>query len=126
MTHTHKEAFCLMWYACQSCFHREVIWNSRDGVTPFGLGCPSCGGNLLHTDFEADAFAPHHKLNLYQRYFRDGTPEEALAIVRRRIGNADGTEYEVPHEEREELVIDIVNGHEFQPGWPMVDVFRGD
>jgi len=40
--HRHVEAFCLMHYACD-CGHHEVIWNSRDGVTPFTAPCPSCG-----------------------------------------------------------------------------------
>lgn len=43
----HAEAFCLMTYLCKGCGHREVIWNSRDGVTPFAATCPSCGGATL-------------------------------------------------------------------------------
>ena len=38
MKHNHAEAFKLMIYACENpdCLHQEKIWNSRDGVTPFG------------------------------------------------------------------------------------------
>ena len=40
--HNHREAFCLMWYACP-CGHAERYWNSRDGVTPFMIGCEAKG-----------------------------------------------------------------------------------
>jgi hypothetical protein len=33
--HNHGEAFALMTYRCDAGCHTEVIWNSRDGVTPF-------------------------------------------------------------------------------------------
>src|SRR5438128_138761 len=50
--HIHGEAFMLMWYECRGCGARERVWNSRDGVTPFGMGCASCGtDNMLHTNW---------------------------------------------------------------------------
>lgn len=30
----HAEAFCLMQYASKDGSEREIVWNSRDGVTP--------------------------------------------------------------------------------------------
>lgn len=42
MARNHKEAYLLMNYRCE-CGHHELIWNSRDGVTPFTLSCPNCG-----------------------------------------------------------------------------------
>lgn len=53
------EAFCLMWYACD-CGHRERFWNSRDGITPFGTSCPSCGGVMNHVQWPLDTLAPDH------------------------------------------------------------------
>ena len=35
----HAEAFCLMKYRCEKCGQAEVVWNSRDGVTPFIINC---------------------------------------------------------------------------------------
>lgn len=81
--HTFGEAFMLMWYACD-CGHRERIWNSRDGVTPFALMCPSCAGEmgtLRHIAWQWDKYAPDHKPHPGQRFFRDGTPDEAQAIM---------------------------------------------
>lgn len=42
------EAFWLMTYTCQNCGEKVVIWNSCDGVTPFGTRCIVCGeSNML-------------------------------------------------------------------------------
>jgi hypothetical protein len=126
--HHHAEAFCLMWYVCknQRCGHRERIWNSRDGVTPFGMGCPSCGGNeLYHAFFGSDEYAPNHKLHRGQRFWRDGTPDEAATFMQRRIESARGTEWECSAEKATELVRLARSGesHEFQQGWPMIAVY---
>ena len=118
--HTHGEAFMIMWYACK-CGHRERIWNSRDGVTPFGALCPSCGGTMSHVDWGRDEYAPDHKPARYQRYWRDGTPDEAEAIMRRRIEGMRGGPYEASSEVVEELIASARAGeNEFQPGWPML------
>lgn len=83
--HQHREAFCLMKYRCQpdhhhqrpSCGHQEIVWNSRDGVTPFGGCCPSCGGTQwLHVDFAGDVYAPDHQLHRGQKFWRNGTLDE--------------------------------------------------
>jgi hypothetical protein len=117
-----------MWYACRGCGHRERIWNSRDGVTPFGLGCPSCGDDdLLHVEWARDVYAPGHALHHGQRFFRDGTVEEAVAIMSRRIARAEGTEYACTPEQAAELLEaarhPVARGEigEFNIGWPMVD-----
>jgi hypothetical protein len=92
--HNHKEAFYLMWYGCRQspgapkdvgCGHRERIWNSRDGVTPFTTSCPSCGGELMHINWGQDAYAPEHKLHQGQRFWRNITREEAMITAHRRI-----------------------------------------
>ena len=43
----HAEAFMVLYYGCNSCQKIEAIWNSRDGVTPFTIGCPHCGGRMI-------------------------------------------------------------------------------
>jgi hypothetical protein len=124
---THKEAFCLMWYACKACGHRERIWNSRDGVTPFGCNCPSCNGTLNHVEWHNDTPAPDHKLIPGQRFWRDGTPDEAEAIMRRRIEKAKGTQWEAGPETVAQLIKaarDESDESEFRKGWPVLDVYR--
>lgn len=121
----HKEAFCLMWYACK-CGHRERIWNSRDGVTPFGCNCPSCSGTMSHVEWHNDVMAPHHKLTSGQRFWRDGTPDEAETIMRWRIEQSKGGRWEATPEMIPELIRAARNEEdgEFQKGWPSLDVHR--
>lgn len=120
----HKEAFCLMWYACK-CGHRERIWNSRDGVTPFGCDCPSCKGGIMdHVEWHRDEPAPNHKLSRGQRFWRDGTPDEAEAIMRRRIEKSKGGRWEPDEVTAARLIKSARDDSEgeFQKGWPMLDI----
>ncbi len=120
--HVHGEAFKLMIYACK-CGHREVIWNSRDGVTPFGLNCPSCGGlSLNHVEWSRGVYAPKHTLHQDQRFWRDGTPDEAEAIMRRRIARMRD-QYPLSPEDETKLIHESREGAEgdFRKGWPFLD-----
>lgn len=123
MRHKHGEAFMLMTYACK-CGHRETIWNSRDGATPFCTGCPSCCGGmspLQHVQWSRDTYAPDHRPHLGQRFWRDGTPEDAEMIMRRRI-EALRFEYPITPEHEDELLAYARNGDgEFQVGWPLLE-----
>jgi hypothetical protein len=136
--HLHKEAFCLMVYACagaadtrppaagfnrmrsSGCGHREVFWNSRDGVTPFGMCCPSCGGDLFHADWQLDRPAPNHQPHYGQGVWRDGTPEEAEAIIRKRLESYPPRD-DAERARVEQSIKRIKAGEctEFRPGWPM-------
>lgn len=122
----YKEAFSLMWYACK-CGHRERIWNSRDGVTPFGCLCPSCAGTMSHVEWHRDTPAPGHKLTIGQRFWRDGTPDEAEAIMRYRIEKSKGTKWEASAELAAKLIENARkedDESEFRKGWPMLDVHQ--
>jgi hypothetical protein len=55
--HDHAEAFMLMTYSCEKCGHREKIWNSRDGVTPFIIACTRCSNEAKHINWQADVYA---------------------------------------------------------------------
>jgi hypothetical protein len=72
-----------MWYSC-ACGHRERIWNSRDGATPFCIPCPSCGASTLrHADFFRDEVLPVHTPHEGQRVFVDMARDQAEQIVER-------------------------------------------
>lgn len=54
----HVEAFHLMLYRDTE-GNEETIWNSRDGVTPFGVDSRE-GFESRHVEWERDVFAPTH------------------------------------------------------------------
>ncbi len=124
LTYNHGEAFNLMTYRCPN-GHTERVWNSRDGVTPFMMQCRYCDEDTQHVDWRADVRARHYQPVKGERIWRDGTPEEARAIVTRRLESARGTEWERPESEWAEIIDSIVTSSEFQPGWPMLEVIGG-
>jgi len=120
---THVEGFCLMWYMCSECGHTECIWNSRDGVTPFCVDCPSCGNpSLMHVAWRPDEFVMSHELNLEQRFFRDGTRDEAIEILKRRQKLLVSSQWPMSDSVLRSLINEIgTERSEFQNGWPMLD-----
>jgi hypothetical protein len=69
----HGEAFCLMKYRSDD-GEEEILWNSRDGVTPFIITSRS-GKRMQHVDWQNDVFAPHWRPAAGTRYFVDATRE---------------------------------------------------
>lgn len=112
MVYQHGEAFCLMHYRCDECGHEEVFWNSRDGVTPFGMQCPQCGGmNMLHVDWDKDRCVPDYVPEAGQGVWID-MPES----LKRPLARACVKEAALPERMKEQLVEQIVA--EFRPGTP--------
>ena len=70
----HAEAFCLMKYRSDDGTEEEVIWNSRDGVTPFVVPSKS-GKPMTHVDWKLDEYRPNFKPQPGDRYFVDATRE---------------------------------------------------
>lgn len=69
-SHKHKEAFCVMQYEDEVTGEVELVWNSRDGVTPFGMR--SLAGNMSrHVRFHQDLYLPNLKLICGMRVFVD-------------------------------------------------------
>jgi len=77
VTYKHKEAFCLMQYQCETCKMIEVVWNSRDGVSPFSIPCCKkkngyqCTGVMSHVNWHQDRRLKHIRMKDGQRYFVD-------------------------------------------------------
>lgn len=75
--YAHDEAFCLMRYAADDgSGEDEVIWNSRDGVTPFMISLRS-GKTATHVDWRNDECVPDYVPPAGSRMFVDLTPERA-------------------------------------------------
>jgi hypothetical protein len=84
--HAHGEAFCRMLYVCEGPErHAERIWNSRDGVTPFIVGCRSCGASARHELWDQDEHAPGYQPAIGERIFVDLNPERAAMLARRNV-----------------------------------------
>lgn len=79
--HQHGEAFRIMTYECKKCGFKELIWNSRDGVTPFCLVCPRCGNWAQeHVDWSKDVYAPHYEPPKGARIFVDLSPKKCKKL----------------------------------------------
>jgi hypothetical protein len=83
--HKHPEAFCLMRYRADNRQLEEVIFNSRDGVTPFVITMRD-GTPGTHIDWRGDVYAPDHQPKVGDRIFVDLSQERAREIAR---GNAE-------------------------------------
>jgi hypothetical protein len=73
-----------MQYQCEKCRKIELVWNSRDGVTPFGVKC-LCGGIATHIRFQEDRCVPDYKPYIGQRIFIDLDMDRAKEIAKLRI-----------------------------------------
>lgn len=82
----HKEAYAIMNYRCE-CGHHELVWNSRDGVTPFCIPCPVCkdGMGMCHVDFKLDRFSIRYQVPKGHRYFATMTMERARFLAARNV-----------------------------------------
>lgn len=89
----HHEAFKLMKYANQ---HGVVewLWNSRDGVTPFGIAVAGITEarmdderkTLRHVEWHSDVFMPFFVPPVGMRIFVSMSEERAGEIARRQVG----------------------------------------
>jgi hypothetical protein len=66
----HGEAFCHMTYASKDGGETEVIWNSRDGVTPFII-CSRNGTEMKHVNWRQDRRDPSYVPKAGDRIFID-------------------------------------------------------
>lgn len=52
----HREAFCLMKYRSDDGSEEEMLWNSRDGVTPFCIRSRNGEKMMSHVEWNKDTF----------------------------------------------------------------------
>lgn len=85
--HTHREAYALMRYQSRDTSVSRIVWNSRDGVTPFGFVDPETGIELVHVLWNEDVCKPDHVPHPDQLVFVTEWPtmEEFTARSRRMI-----------------------------------------
>lgn len=80
--HQYAEAFHLMQYACVKCGHEELIWNSRNGVTPFCIRCPLCGQlDMEHVNWREDETLPNYQPQPGELIFTGQPDHPKLKVV---------------------------------------------
>jgi len=112
----HKEAFCLMQYRCARCSQVELLWNSRDGVTPFIIRCAQegCKGEMQHINFGRDR--PVGELpNEAGRVFINLTREAAKAIAEQVIKHHEAQTKEPAHRDMLRELTESYYGGGIQP-----------
>lgn len=85
-TYAQPEAFAVMQYQREGGVGPvELIWNSRNGVTPFC--CHSADGKhlLQHVNWSNDRCVPTYKPKVGSRIFVDATPEYVLDATIRKV-----------------------------------------
>lgn len=81
----------LMRYRCvgsrrdDGCGQGEMVWNSRDGVTPFIISCRFCGSEAKHIQWQQDVYLPNYEPPVGSRVFVDLDPEKALELAWQRV-----------------------------------------
>lgn len=82
--HVHGEAWCLMAYRADDGTETEVVWNSRDGVTPFVITLRS-GKQATHVAWGNDVRKPDYRPTIGDRIFIDLTLERARELAAERV-----------------------------------------
>lgn len=75
--HRHPEAYCLMAYRTDDGTLTEILWNSRDGVTPFCIASAD-GRNMTHVHWSSDRYSPDHTPTPGERVFATLSHERAV------------------------------------------------
>lgn len=126
MKYNHKEAYYLMEYKCKACGTSEILWNSRDGVTPFGIRCPRCEKDMLHANWEMDRCYPDFIPAPGMRIFIDLTPEKHReAMIKRAEMFWNDKKYkELGAREKYKTLDEFINSlcKSYTPGEPSIKV----
>lgn len=87
----NADSFKIMEYYCKTCEMHEMIWNSRDAVSPFGTSCSTkdCKGHMIHINWHKDVVNSLYKPPPGTRYFADITRAKAETIATEMIDSAN-------------------------------------
>jgi hypothetical protein len=125
--HIYVEAFCLMKYQAED-GTSEILWNSRDGVTPFVIRLkPGADGVALeakHVEWNRDQYLPNFVPEVGSRIFVDLTPARAREFAERNYDewSKQDPQFTQQHPDREAFVASSALGmlEDFWPNTPSV------
>lgn len=83
--YSHKEAFALMQYQNKRTGEIEVLWNSRDGVTPFCIRSRDGKDEMSHVNWQADRCCPDYAPKHGERIFVNLDLEQSLPFSREYV-----------------------------------------
>lgn len=96
-----NEAYVVMIYRCRKCAHRERIWNSRDGVTPFLVDCRRCGGEAQGITPKGAQPQPGHRPQPGERIFVSTVDADYREQAERLWEESLGTRHARPDSQRD-------------------------
>lgn len=118
----HKEAFCIMGYGCEkNSIHIELVWNSRDGVTPFCIDCRTCGAVAQHENWQGDRYEPNYIPTPGDRIFVDLTEQRAEEMAVKAVERWwDHSEFPMRerYESKPEATVEMAKSYLGSPGPP--------
>lgn len=116
-SHRHVEAYCLMQYEDTVTGEIEIIWNSRDGVTPFVITSKN-GNEARHINWNQDLYNKDYLPVPGERIFVDMTEslarESAEKLVEKNWNVIEAGDHFQDMSRQE--IVDYYS--EFEPGQP--------
>jgi hypothetical protein len=83
--HKTGDSFMLMLYASKDHKIVEYLWNSREGVTPFGILARDDKTTLYHEAWDHDIYCPNYEPPVGMRIFVGLTRQRAKEAARRNV-----------------------------------------
>jgi len=120
-SYNHAEAFHLMTYQSEDGTETEILWNSRDGVTPFFIAGKDGKTEMKHVEWHKDLFDPRYIPKPGERVFMTISKEDYLAHIKKQVEAMwEADEFPMKeHFESKEQAIDIL-GEQWQEGMPCI------
>jgi hypothetical protein len=119
--HKHNEAFKVMIYEDGE-GRRELLWNSRDGVTPYVVATRDGKGEMHHVEWSRDRYAPDHVPEVGDRIFvdltRDLAAERATVYVEKHWGNKEMNGVRASFSSKEEAIAQFADAWYGEGGQP--------
>lgn len=123
----HAEAYCHMQYRCTN-GHIAIIWNSRDGVTPFMMRCRECEAEAQHINWQQDHCDPLYQPRPGDLMWVTMTLEDARVLARAQVEkNWNHPDYPMSavYADKAEAVERLAKGYCDPPGQPRLTVMGG-
>ena len=127
MDYKHGEAYCHMQYRCSN-GHLMIIWNSRDGVTPFGMKCRECDADALHINWQQDQCDPLYQPRAGELIWVTMTMEDARVLASEMVEKYwDHPDYPMSETfpSKEEAIERLAKGYCEPEGQPRLTVMGG-